>query len=187
LAADLDKTGAEPPLREHAPFVADAMLEWKIDYSDGDLGRWSVADLREFLLDWYPRKGDSEREVLSVVCPSVMAFLRFLDATGRLVRGDAGALAAAVARLRPQFLRDAADPRSWGPAKSMVMQMRAEGLDPADPDAVDAWVAAFNDRPQPERELVLGGARPASPRSGTADQRKARRKAAKAARKRSRR
>ncbi|MCA1675566.1 MAG: hypothetical protein LC799_26415 [Actinobacteria bacterium] len=42
-------TGAEPG-------YAEVALDWKWGYQDGDLGRWTVTDLEEFLLGWCPRK-----------------------------------------------------------------------------------------------------------------------------------
>ena len=35
---------------------AGVAMDWKWGYQDGELGRWTVADLEEFLLGWCPRK-----------------------------------------------------------------------------------------------------------------------------------
>lgn len=181
-------------LLEHGQFVAGTMCEWKIGYADGRLERWTVAELDEFLLEWYPRKGDSQEETVAAAPACVTAFLRFLADSGRLSGDGIELLGAAVARLRGHFEREARDPRNWGPAKSMVMQMRAEGVDPSEPGALDAWVEDFNARPFPERDRALGpagdrvrAASAAGTSSRGADRREARRRASKAARKRNRR
>ena len=41
----------------------------------------------------------------------------------------------ACEELRDDFRVHATDPSSWGLAKSLVMRMFAEGIDPSDPDA----------------------------------------------------
>jgi hypothetical protein len=175
--------------REHgddAAFVADLMCHWKVDYVGGRPDRWTEVDLHEFLLDWYPRKGDSDDESLAAVPASVVAFLIFLDQMGRLAGDRVETLTAAVELLRARFEREARNPRNWGPAKAMVERMRTEGLDPAEPGALEAWMAEFNARPFEERDGVLAPSLPRpAPRSST--RRKAQRRTAKASRKRNRR
>jgi len=56
------------------------MLEWKLDYGDGELLQWGLADLREFMLDWFPRKVTCEPATPSVVPAAMVAFLGFLAA-----------------------------------------------------------------------------------------------------------
>ena len=71
-----------------------------------------------------------------------------------------------------------------GMAGRLVDQMVAEGVDPADPEALSAWLADFNSRPYEERAAITGGAsRP--PRAARA--KKQQRRQAKSARKRNRR
>jgi hypothetical protein len=173
----------ETALREHGPDTAFLMLDWKIGYADRELTRWTHDDLREFLLDWYPRKGDSDEETLAAVPNAVTAFIRFLGARDLLLGTDAEALAATVERLRDRFEAAARDRGNWGLAKSMVAQMRSEGVDPTDQGAIDAWMEDFNSRPREERDRVLEP--PASSRLRS--RRRTRRRAARAARKRNRR
>lgn len=186
----------EPALRDHGPFVAHCMLEWKLGYADGELVRWTLGDLRELLLDWFPRKVTADEGTIAVAADAVTAFLGFLAAEELL---DApvplASLEAAVARLRPRFEQACRDPRNWGLAKSMYAWMEADGVDPADEDTVQAWIADFNARPLAERDDVLGSATgrmlaaashaPGVPRAPTA--KRAKRKAARRARKRNRR
>lgn len=35
---------------------AGLLMDWKWGYQDGELARWTVTDLEEFLLGWCPRK-----------------------------------------------------------------------------------------------------------------------------------
>ncbi len=171
---------------DEAALVADLLCDWKRDYKEAPLDHWTVGDLDEFLLDWYPRKGDSDDESLAAVPTSVVAFLTFLDEIGRLSGDPLERLVATVEQLRDRFEREARDPRNWGPAKAMVEQMRAEGVDPSEPGALEAWIAGFNARPFDERDRVLAPSLP-RPAPRSAQRRRTQRRAAKASRKRNRR
>ena len=180
----------------HGDFVASSMLEWKGGYDDGRLGRWTQGDLREYLLDYFPRKVSVDEETLDAVPECVCAFLGFLDARGSLSGEPLEQLMEACETLREEFRERARDSSEWGPAKAMVMQMLAEGVDPGAPGALDAWTTDFNARPREERDAIVGpaadrmadsaGRRPAGG-SPAPKQRAQRRKAGRTARKRNRR
>ena len=146
-----------PALRS-GHLIASTMLEWKGGYGDGRLGRWTAADLAEFLLDYFPRKVSVDEEAVADVVDCVVAFLRFLDQRESLSGEPLDVLEEACDELREEFLAAERDPASWGLAKSMFMQMYADGLDPEDPAAVEDWIAEFNARPRTERDAVIGAA-----------------------------
>jgi hypothetical protein len=180
----------------YVDFVASTMLQWKGDYDDGRLGHWNREDLAEFLLAYFPRKVTVEEQTVDAVPECVSAFLGFLDARGSLSGEPLEALMQACEDLRDEFHERACDSSAWGPAKSMVMEMIAEGLDPSEPGALENWMADFNERPRDQRDAIIGpatdrmigaagpalGATPHAPK-----QRSQRRKAQRAARKRNRR
>jgi len=187
---------ADGPVWRNGDFVGSAMLEWKGNYGDGCLGRWTSDDLAEFLLDYFPRKVSVHEETLDDVVDCVIAFLGFLDQRQSLSGEPLDGLEQACDALRDDFRARTADPSSWGLAKSMVMRMFAEGIDPSDPNAFERWMTSFNERPKAEREAIIGGptnrilaqfqSPTAGPRAkGPAQQ--ARRKSERAARKRNRR
>jgi hypothetical protein len=134
---------------------------YKSGYDDGRLGRWTHANPAEYLLDYFPRKVSVDEETLGAVLECVRAFLGFLDARGSL-RGEPleplEQLEEACEALRDEFLQRARDSTGWGPAKSIVMQMLAEGVDPSAPGALDAWMADFNARPREQRDAIIGPA-----------------------------
>jgi len=180
----------------HGDFVASSMLQWKGGYDDGHLGRWTRADLSEYLLEYFPRKVSVDEETLSTIPECVRAFLGFLDARGSLSGEPLEQLDDACEELRDEFRQAVGDGSRWGPAKSMVMQMQAEGIDPSAAGALDAWMADFNTRPREQRDAIIG---PASDRMVRAaelpstagprapKQKAQRRKAQRAARKQNRR
>ena len=189
---------AHPPggvVCQQAGFVASSMLGWKGGYDDGRLGRWTRADLGEFLLGYFPRKVMVEEETLTAVPECVRAFLGFLDVHGSLSGDPIERLEAACEQLRDEFLKRARDSTQWGLAKSMVMSMQGEGIDPGTPGALDSWMSDFNARPREQRDAIIGPAadrmlQAAGPGPGSeprASKQREQRKAQRAARKRNRR
>jgi hypothetical protein len=180
---------------QHGDFVASTMLQWKGGYDDGRLGHWTQADLAEYLLDYFPRKVSVDEATLSAVPDCVRAFLAFLRERGSLSGDPLEQLEQACEELRDEFQQAAGDSSHWGLAKSMVMQMQAEGIDPSAAGASDAWMADFNARPREQRDAIIG---PAADRMARAagfptggprapKQKAQRRKAQRQARKRNRR
>jgi hypothetical protein len=169
---------ASPALRENGPYIAHCMLDWKLGYADGNPGRWTLGDLRELLLDWFPRKVTADDETIEIAADAVMRFLRFLADEGLL---DApvplSSLEAAVVRLRPRFERACGDPRRWGPSKALVAEMVADGVDMGDERAVESWIEGYNARLLDRRTVA-----PARP----APAKRAKRKAVRQARRRNR-
>jgi len=180
---------------QHGGFVAGSMLQYKRDYADGRLCHWTRADLAEYLLDHFPRKISVKKQTLPAVPRCVRAFLEFLDARAGLSGEPLEQLEQACHALRGEFLQRARDRSRWGSAKSLVMQMLAEGIDPSAPGAMDAWMADFNTRPTEQRKAIVGpatdhmihAAKPGSAISHAPKQRAKRRKAQRTARKRNRR
>ena len=82
----------------------------------------------------------------------------FLEDRGSLTGDPLEALDHALDELRDAFHQRARDRSHWGLAKSMVMQMHAEGLDPGAPGALDAWIDDFNTRPLERRDQIIGPA-----------------------------
>ncbi|MGH2716881.1 MAG: hypothetical protein ACRDM7_23925 [Thermoleophilaceae bacterium] len=178
---------------EHGDFVASTMLQWKGGYHDGRLGRWTQADLAEYLLDYFPRKVSVDDETLAAVPDCARAFLGFLEERGSLTGEPLEQLEHALDELRDEFCQRARDRTHWGLAKSMVMQMHAEGLDPSAPGALDTWITDFNTRPLGQRDQIIGpaadrmahaaglrsAAAPRAPKQQRAQQRKAQRAARK--------
>jgi hypothetical protein len=172
---------AGPDLLEHAPFVAHTMLEWKLDYADGELERWDAGDLREYLLDWFPRKVTCDAATVPVAAAAVIEFLTFLDEADLLAAPmPLKSLTGAVRRLRPAFERACRDPGNWGPAKRLALEMLDDGVDINDAESADAWLEAYNARLFDER-----AAPPAH--KGPDPRRREQRKATRRARKRNRR
>jgi hypothetical protein len=195
LAGHLFEVCAGDPVVERSgPFVAGTMLDYKWRYGDRRLGAWTTEDLDEYLLGYFPRKVSADHELVADTPACVVAFLTMLDDHGALQGPPLQVLGAHVEAMNARFRRAAEDRRRWGPAKSAMMAMLAEGVDPDDPGAVADWIDAVNARPGllgPEAsQWASGGPRPHyGPCHGTpsAARAKQQRKTARAARRRNRR
>ncbi len=112
--------GWRPQQASHG--YADLALDFKYYYGDGEVLRWSVADVEELLLDWVPRKVLMPDGRYGELAAGIRDFFRFLAQTDRLAPGSAslGELEAAVARCAPVMARRATDPAHYGMAKGMI-------------------------------------------------------------------
>ena len=82
---------------------ADTFLSWRVNYSNGDLSRFTPDDAEEFLLDWAPRKFAVGPDEAPVLCRAVQAMVEFLAVTDRL---DGGVAAAARTMMHVDGLVD---------------------------------------------------------------------------------
>jgi hypothetical protein len=196
--AEWAKATCQPdgPVWRSGDFVGSTMLDWKGGYADGYLGRWTRVDLAEFLLEWFPRKVSVQEEMLGDVVDCVIAFLRFLDDRDSLSGEPLDVLEDACDELRDVFLEASVKPEAWGLAKSLMVQMLDDGLDPEDPVALEQWMTSLNERPRGERDAIIGGAgnrmlaggrSGAQPPDAKRGKQTAQRKSQRAARKRNRR
>jgi hypothetical protein len=130
--------------------MAASLLDYKSDLADPNLGRWTADDLGDFLLGWCPHQlalpdGDVPR-----VIPAVGVFLGFLDHAGLLdpASDRLPTLEATLEWVAPRFAEAMADRSRFGPAKTVLSAMQAEGVDLADPDAVDRFLGDFQLPPE---------------------------------------
>jgi hypothetical protein len=94
------------------PNDAGLLMDWKWSYADGHLGRWSVGQVNEFLLEWCPRKVAVPAEVAEEIPISVAAFVEFLADTGLLAPGsdEPAIVREHCERNAERFVREMADP-----------------------------------------------------------------------------
>jgi hypothetical protein len=109
---------------------AGLAMDWKWGYQDGELGRWTVADLEEFLLGWCPRKLSMPAEQCAGFPSSIRAFMTFLAARGLLAPGSGTLpqLQRWCERNTSRFVTKMADPAHYGLAKGLFAG--AGGLEP---------------------------------------------------------
>jgi hypothetical protein len=138
------------------------VLDWKFNYGDGDLGRWRTAELREVLLEWFPRKVSMPTDESRSVPGSLARFVEFLAAEGLLSPGSSPlrAITTEAGDLTGPFVDAMSDPSGFGMAKTLMAAAAAEGVDVSDQEAIQEWIGAFNARPFEERAAIMDRAAP---------------------------
>lgn len=136
---------------------AGLALDWKWGYGDGDLGRWTTSDVAEFMLEWCPRKLSVPQSECATIPASLTAFMAFLGQQGLLAPASSAVddLAAAAVDVADDFVAAMGDASNFGLAKSLFASAEADGVDMADPDKLQEWIAEFNTRPEEDRRRII--------------------------------
>lgn len=140
---------------------ASLLLDWKYGYHDGDLVTWTTGDLREFLLEWAPRKVSASPSFCRPLVISLQQFVAFLATERLLGLGSSPwrALDEQLSKLVAPFERAMGDSSRFGMAKSLFSAMGAfdDGAgDAPDEPALQRMMEAFNNLPVDARRDILG-------------------------------
>lgn len=112
-----------------------------------DPAHLAPGDLRELLLEVYPRKvtvRDAEETTGTV--PALRHLLAFLTDTGAIAAEAAKRLGRELDEVAPQFADAVMDPKNWGMARSITQAMISDGVDLTNQDTVHRWIARYNQR-----------------------------------------
>lgn len=135
--------------------LLEARQNW-LDSPDPTL--WKTGDTHRLLIETAATRLTDVYQ-LSEQGPTMLRVLvDFLDDTDRFHPASmrTAALRKELARATARFPTAMADESVWRLAKRIFTAMRADGIDPADDTAVDAWAAVFNAAPTERRRAVLG-------------------------------
>lgn len=135
--------------------LARSLVDFKVDYADGDPLRWSPIVAEVCLLDWFPRKMMLDAAEIEALPDLLRAWVRYAGERRKLSPAGLAETLAAVDTLTSEFRMLMADGSHSGPAKALFEAMVSEGVDVADQAAIDKWVTGFNARPLSERDAVL--------------------------------
>lgn len=137
-------------------------LEFRVSYlGTGAEGVWTDEELDAFLLSFVPRKVMTNEDDRARIPASLVRMFGFLGERCDVIPPAADKLARRAAALSETFARRASDPTRRGTSGALLAAMAAEGVDLADQDATQVWIAAFNARPFEERDAILGMSLPA--------------------------
>jgi len=160
LVEEFLATPGAPPDDDVTRAVLDHCLTARCDFGDGDPLRWSPIVVEMFLLDFLPRKAAVDAGQIRALPDVLKRWVAFCLERRGLEPRWIEETQAKVDELVLEFRHAVTDPSSFGPAKAMTNAMLADGVDLADPEAVQAWIDAFNARPFEEREAFLAGSLP---------------------------
>ena len=138
--------------RRTATDLARLFVDFACDYGAGDPLRWSPIAVEILLADWLPRKAFLEADEIEALPEVLRRFVRFSAQRKGLSDEVIAETFEAIDRFAPDFSEGMADTERAGPAKQLVLEMHASGIDMTDEAAVGRWID--------ERNRALGGEPP---------------------------
>jgi hypothetical protein len=144
LAAQFATEIAELPPAEPLPEGVDRQkLARSFLESTGladEMLRWSPIRVEMVLLDWLPRRVILTPAEIAATPDVLRAFVRWALARQGIPADAIETTVAAVGRWEGDFAAAMADESRFGSGKLRLLQMRREGVDIEDPDAVGRWI-----------------------------------------------
>ncbi len=129
-------------LLDDAGFIAHKVLEFAWVYAGRRPEEIDEPALEQVLKEVFPRKVTAERALFEKIAPVTEALLRWAESEGILANTEG--LIRVVHSWADAIVANGMDPRYWGMGKSFTMQMRADGVDIEDQEAVQRYIAEYN-------------------------------------------
>ncbi|WP_320067248.1 hypothetical protein [Micromonospora sp. RTGN7] len=127
-------------------FCLSLLLDHAASFPDADALRWSPTVAELFLLDWVHRRAVLDMDDAAML-PRVLRGWAAYAARRRALPGAAAAQTdTAIEEMIPEFARLYSTGERRSPATAAVAQLMADGVDPDDPVALDAWIEANRHR-----------------------------------------
>jgi hypothetical protein len=127
-------------------FCLSLVLDHSASFSDPDPMRWSPAVAGLFLLDWVHRRAVLDMDDAAILPRVVRGWAAYAAGQRGLPAQAATQTDTAIEEMVPEFVRLYTTGERRSPATAAVAQLMAEGVDPNDPDALDAWIEANRQR-----------------------------------------
>lgn len=140
---------------DDAWFVLQSIVDYGCDIGGGDPLRWSPSVAATFMLDWIPRSSNPHDEDIDRTPTVVRAWVRFAGERRGLASELIDHTCEAVSAMEADFYEAARDPSRFGPGKSLVQAMIADGVEVGDQAAMDRWLEKFNAKSIEERRKII--------------------------------
>lgn len=127
-------------------FCLSLVLDHSASFPDPDPMRWSPAVAGLFLLDWVHRRAVLDMDDAAMLPRVVRAWAAYASRQRALPEQAAAQTDTAIEEMVPEFVRLYTTGERRSPATAAVAQLIADGVDPNDPDALDAWIEANRQR-----------------------------------------
>jgi hypothetical protein len=121
-----------------------SFLEIGLTYLGVTIDAMTVGDVREILLDIFPRKVSMKAEECSAVISELCAFWQFVDRVYHLQL--AKEIEAEIRGMQVEFRREMSNPTNFGLAKSLFMAGQGEGYDMTNQEEMHKFLAEYNSR-----------------------------------------
>ncbi|MEU4692137.1 hypothetical protein [Actinoplanes sp. NPDC023714] len=126
-------------------FCVSLILDHADSLPGADPLRWSPAVAGLFLLDWVHRRAVLDIDDAAMLPTVVRAWTAYAGRKRSLPAAAIAGTTAAVEELIPEFVRLYRTGERRSPATAAVAQLIAEGIDPNDTSAIEAWLDANRD------------------------------------------
>jgi len=130
--------------KQESEFLLTSFAEYMYSYEGLTPEEWDEGGLEECCLYTLPRKISAEESYFRAIAPVLSAFFSFLGEKELLKSESAANLARRVKEIDKQIIKNAADPRNWGPAKSFVMAAMRAGVDVMNQKEMDQFMVLYN-------------------------------------------
>ena len=127
-------------------FCLGLLLDHSATFPDADPMRWSPAVSGLFLLDWVHRRAVLDMDDAAMLPRVLRAWARYASRQRGLPEAAATHTDEAIEEMVPEFARLYSTGERRSPATAAVAQLMADGVDPDDPAALDAWIEANRHR-----------------------------------------
>ncbi|WP_329105451.1 hypothetical protein OG792_32660 [Micromonospora sp. NBC_01699] len=127
-------------------FCLSLVLDHSASFPDADPMRWSPAVAGLFLLDWVHRRAVLDMDDAAMLPRAVRAWAAYAARQRGLPESAVPQTDEAIVEMVPEFARLYSTGERRSPATAAVAQLMADGVDPDDPDALDAWIEANRQR-----------------------------------------
>ncbi|MEV0939111.1 hypothetical protein [Micromonospora wenchangensis] len=127
-------------------FCLGLLFDHSASFPDADPLRWSPAVAGLFLLDWVHRRAVLDMDDAAMLPRVLRAWTAFAARRRGLPERAVTQTDEAIEELVPEFARLYSTGERRSPATAAVAQLMADGVDPDDPVALDAWIEANRQR-----------------------------------------
>jgi len=146
-ASELDRSTEDT--KAALDFSIQLILDFARDAPDADPLRWSPAVVGLFLLDWVHRRAVLDEHDVAMLPRVVRAWAAWAAQRRGTPPAAAMSTDAAIETMTPEFVRlHGTGERRTAAARAMA-QLLADGVDPANADAIDAWLRSQPVPPDP--------------------------------------
>ncbi|MEU1808130.1 hypothetical protein O7622_04910 [Micromonospora sp. WMMD1076] len=127
-------------------FCIGLLLDHAASFPDADPMRWSPMVAELFLLDWVHRRAVLDMDDAAMLPRVLRAWAAYAARQRGLSQSAAARTDEAITEMVPEFARLYSTGERRSPATAAVAQLMADGVDPDDPEALNAWIEANRHR-----------------------------------------
>ncbi|MGV9763220.1 hypothetical protein [Micromonospora tulbaghiae] len=127
-------------------FCLGLLLDHAAGFPDADPMRWSPMVAELFLLDWVHRRAVLDMDDAAMLPRVLRAWAAYAARQRGLSQPAAARTDEAITEMVPEFARLYTTGERRSPATAAVAQLMADGVDPDDPEALNAWIEANRHR-----------------------------------------